>query len=141
VERKLNNNYWSLQAHNSTQSTIDATKTTNLSFFAFELPFLYSSYNILFPFSIECLQRPWPTHCLLPHNTQTNKVSYLNSQVFSKQSSQPLTNNDSIKSVVCMKKVDNDWKQKKLNPKTKYCSHERYATNFLSNHICDPSIP
>ncbi len=67
---KSNSNYRSLQALDFTQSTTNATKTTNPSFFAFELSFLYSSYNILFPY----LQRPWPPIICcqpVPHNTQT----------------------------------------------------------------------
>ncbi len=41
-----------------------------------------------------------------------------------KQSLQPLTNSDNIKSVVYMKKVDRH-SNKNQNPKTKSCSHEK----------------
>jgi hypothetical protein len=115
MQWKSNSNYRTLQAPPSRQSATVSTTNTNMSFFAFELPFLYSSYNILLPIYIQCLQRPWPpiVCCqLVSHNTQTNKVSYLNSQVFSKQSLQPLTNSDNINSTVCTKKVDDCSKQK-----------------------------
>ncbi len=86
-------------------------KPIDMSFFAFELPFLYSSCSVLFPFSIECLQRPWPPivyYQPIPHNTQTNKVSYLNSQAII-----TITNNQyRIKPVVCTKKVDSGYKLK-----------------------------
>jgi hypothetical protein len=87
AQQKSNSNYQSLQVPHSIQSTTNSTKTTELCSFALELPFLYSSYNVLLPLSIECLQCPSPPIIccqLISHNTQTNKVSYPNSQVFSK---------------------------------------------------------
>jgi hypothetical protein len=92
-------------------------RNNRLGLFAFELPFLYSSYNILFPY-LQCLWPPIVYYQLVPHNTQTNKISYLDSQVFSKQSLQPLTNNDGIIPSSARKKLMTT-QNKNLNPKTK----------------------
>jgi hypothetical protein len=73
------------------------------------------SCTILLSLSIEYLQHFWPpiaSYQPVSHNTQTNKVSYFSSQVSLKQSLQPLTDSDRIKSAIYKKKVDSHSKQK-----------------------------